>query len=112
MNVLETLNYLVKKANAKLEENKYDRIRELERKIIVKFQENGCYVTHLAGGKLEEFKMASEDEKADIEIQLSIETLKDLVEERLDAVSAYITGKIKIRAKLMDKILLAEVLKG
>lgn len=112
LSLLEVLNSLVHKANEKLREKKYEKIREIDRKIVVRFTDDGCYYTRLSEGCLSEFKTADENERGDIEIYLSTETLKGLLDGSIDAVDAYLKGNIKIKAKLMDKVLLAEILKS
>jgi len=111
MEVIEILNSLVDKANEKLKEEKYAKIRELERKIVIKFEDDGNYSTFLREGKLEKFSEVGEDETGDIEVYLTTDTFRGIIDGSVDAVNAYLTRKIKIKAKLMDKVLIAEILK-
>ncbi len=108
MPVKEILQQLVEKFNAK-EDPRKDKIRDLKRVIVIKFTDDGSYHMRLENARLspvEEGEVAG-----DIVVETDTRTFKDILEKREDALTAYITKKIRIKAKLMDKLLLSELLK-
>ena len=112
MKVIEILNSLVDKANEKLKEDVYSKIRNMERKIVVKFEDDGCYSTFLHKGKIEKFSEVSKDETGDIEVYLTTDTFKSVINGGVkDVLNAYLTRKIKVKAKLSDKLLFAKMAK-
>ncbi|MCD6482908.1 MAG: sterol carrier protein [Candidatus Aenigmarchaeota archaeon] len=112
MKVIEILNSLVDKANEKLKEDGYSKIRSMERKIVIKFEDDGCYSTFLRKGKIEKFSEVNKDETGDIEVYLTTDTFKSVINGSVkSALNAYLTRKIKVKVKLSDKLLFAKMAK-
>ncbi|MCD6276024.1 MAG: SCP2 sterol-binding domain-containing protein [Thermoplasmata archaeon] len=104
----EILQKLVKKFNEKEDERK-EKIKDLERRIVIKFSDDGTYYMDLKNGRLSD--VMEGDVSGDIIAELSTETFKKILDKEEDALTAYITKKIKIKARLMDKLLLSELLR-
>ncbi len=104
----DVLQELVDKFNAK-DDPKKEKIKNLERVIVIKFNDDGVYHFTLKDAKLSNVEEG--DVQADIVVETSTKTFNDILEKKEDAMSAYITKKIKIKAKLMDKLLLSDLLK-
>ena len=104
----ETLQELVEKFNAKDDERK-DKIKDLKRSIVVKFTDDGTYHFYLENAKLSDVEEG--EIEADIVLETDTQTFRDILEKKEDALTAYITKKIRIKAKLMDKLLLSDLLK-
>lgn len=107
---MEELDDLVKKFNRRAAENMRlsKEISELKRKIIVKFNDDGKYYLLLENSML---SFTDPFEKADIEVELDTETFHKILGGEMDALSAYITRKISVKASLSDKLLLSDLLK-
>jgi len=104
----EILQELVEKFNAKDDERK-EKIKDLKRSIVVKFTDNGTYHLYLENAKLSDVKEG--EIEADIILETDTKTFRDILDKKEDALTAYITKKIRIKAKLMDKLLLSDLLK-
>ena len=105
----DTLQSLVDKFNATEDEKLKKKIEELERDITIIFEDNGSYHFSLKNGKLSDVEEGYA--KGDIEITTTTDVFKKIINDEMDALSAYITKKIKVKASLMDKILISELLK-
>ncbi len=103
----EILQELVNKFNNSNDKRK-EKIKDLERTIVIVFEDDGKYYTHLKDGKL------SDVEEGEVQGEMTIitttETFRKILNKEEDAMTAYITKKIKIKAKLMDKLLLNDIL--
>ncbi len=108
MNIEEELQNLVKKFNES-DSKKKEKIKDLERKILISFEDDGNYYTILKDGKLSDIQRG--DVKADITIITTTETFSRILNKEEDALAAYFSKKIKIKAKLMDKVLIGEILR-
>ncbi len=102
---------LVKKFNEKAEkdESLRNNVKDLKRSIIVRFSDDGEYYLMLENAKIT--TVNNPFNKADITVELSTETFKKILSKETDALSAYITRKIVIKASLSDKLLISELLK-
>ncbi len=109
--ILEKLNELVEKFNKRMEEDEKLRngIGDLERKIIINFKDNGKYFLKLENGSL---NFVDPFDKGDIEVEMTMETFEKILSKEMDALSAYITKKILVKASLSDKLLLSDLLKS
>ncbi len=105
----EILQSLVNKFNEMSDEKVKEKIKDLERNITVIFEDNGAYHFTLKNSKLSDVEEGYE--KGDIEITTTTETFQKILNKEMDALSAYITKKIKVKASLMDKFLLSDLLK-
>jgi len=104
----EMLQELVDKFNAKNDERK-EKIKDLKRSIMVKFTDDGTYHLYLENAKLSDVQEG--EIEADIVLETDVQTFRDILDKKEDALTAYITKKIRIKAKLMDKLLLSDLLK-
>ena len=104
----ERLQELVDKFNSK-DDPKKEKIKDLKRSIVVKFTDDGVYHLYLEDAKLSDVEEG--EIEADIVMEIDTKTFVDILEKREDALTAYITKKIRIKAKLMDKLLLSDLLK-
>jgi putative sterol carrier protein len=108
MKMKEMLQELVNKFNAKDDERK-EKIKDLKRSIVVKFTDDGTYYMYLDNAQLSDVEEGEID--ADIVLETDTKTFRDILDKKEDALTAYITKKIRIKAKLMDKLLLSDLLK-
>jgi len=108
---MDELMDLVKKFNERAErdESLRNNLKNLKRNIVVKFSDDGEYYLKLDKAKVE--MLSDPFTKADITVELSTETFKKLLNKEIDALSAYITRKIVVKASLSDKLLISELLK-
>ncbi len=106
--IKDELQKLVEKFNLS-ENEKKEKVKDLERTIVIIFDNGEIYHTKLKDGKLSDIQEGKVD--GDITVSTDVETFKKILKGEEDALSAYITKKIKLKAKLMDKLLLAEILK-
>ncbi len=104
----KVLQEIVEKFNNKNDPRK-EKIKDLSRTIVIKFTDDGTY--HM---KLENATVGDVQEgevEGDIMVETTTALFHKILSKEEDALSAYITKKIKIKAKLMDKLLLADLLK-
>ena len=106
--IKKELQKLVEKFNSSKSEKK-EKIKDLERTIVIVFNNGETYHTKLKDAKLSNIEEGGTE--GDITVSTDIETFRKILNGEEDALTAYITKKIKIKAKLMDKLLLAEILK-
>ncbi len=104
----DRLQELVDKFNEK-EDPKKEKIKDLKRSIVVKFTDDGSYHLYLENARLSDVEEG--EIEADIVMETDTKTFIDILEKREDALTAYITKKVRIKAKLMDKLLLSDLLK-
>ncbi|NPA75208.1 MAG: sterol carrier protein [Euryarchaeota archaeon] len=105
----EKLQELVTKFN-KSESKKKEKIKDLERVILISFEDDGNYYTVLRNGQLSDIEQG-DDVKADIVVSTTTDTFLRILNKEEDALTAYFAKKIKIKAKLMDKLLIGEILR-
>ncbi|MEM4312943.1 MAG: SCP2 sterol-binding domain-containing protein [Thermoplasmata archaeon] len=108
---MEKLNELVDKFNKRVNVDKKlrDEIFDLDRKIVLNFKDDGKYYLHLENGSLNFIEPIDDP---DIVVEMSVETFSKILSKEIDALSAYITRKIVVKASLSDKLLLSELLKN
>lgn len=108
---MEKLNELVDKFNKRVNVDKKlrDEIFDLDRKIVLNFKDDGKYYLHLENGSLNFIEPIDDP---DIVVEMSVETFNKILSKEIDALSAYITRKIVVKASLSDKLLLSELLKN
>ena len=106
--IKEELQKLVEKFNSS-ESKKKEKIKDMKRTIVIIFDEGEVYHTRLENGKLSDIQEG--EIEGDITISTSVKTFKEILKEEEDVLTAYIKKKIRVKAKLMDKLLLAEILK-
>ena len=106
--IKKELQKLVEKFNLSKSEKK-DKVKDLERTIVIIFDNGEAYHTELKDGKLSDIQDGKVE--GDITVSTDVDTFKKILNGDEDALTAYITKRIKVKAKLMDKLLLAEILK-
>lgn len=107
----EVLDNLVEKVNKRLaSDEKYKKkLSDLKKKVLVQFDQDKYYNFTLENGQI---SPVSEGEiEADISIQVPFETFNKIMNKETDAMTAYFEKKLKIKASLMDKLLLQDLLK-
>jgi putative sterol carrier protein len=108
----EILNKLVNSFNTKAEKN--DKLKKniggLERSIQIEFTDDGTYYLYLKNIHLSDV-IEGTMEKPDIKVQISSEDFNMILNKQLDALSAYVTKKLVVKASLSDKLLLTDLLK-
>lgn len=108
----EILNKLVFSFNERAEKN--DKLKKniagLERSIQIEFTDNGSYYLYLKNMHLSDV-FEGTIEKPDIKVQITSENFNMILNKQLDAISAYITKKLVVKASLNDKLLLTDLLK-
>lgn len=108
---MEKLDELVKKFNQRAMEDERlsSDIADLKRDILLNFKDDGKFYLHLENSRLE---FVDPFENPDIEIEMDMDTFNKILSKELDALSAYITKRIVVRASLRDKLLLSDLLKA
>ncbi|SMD30548.1 SCP2 sterol-binding domain-containing protein [Picrophilus oshimae] len=107
----ETLQELVDKANNKIKDDpKYaDKLKNVNKTITITFDDKETYHFKVENGHItnpEEGKVP-----ADIEVSVSSENFKKILNKEMNAMDAYLNKKIIIKSSLMDKLLLSDLLK-
>ena len=106
--IKDELQKLVEKFNSSKNEKK-EKIKDLERTILIIFDNGEIYHTRLKDGKLSDIEEGKIE--GDITVSTDVDTFTKILKGEEDALTAYITKKIRVKAKLMDKLLLADILK-
>ncbi len=107
----EILEELRKKVNERVSTNeKYrKKLEKAQKSFCIVFDGSASYNFSLRDGKFSEIREG--ETEADIRIEVSSEDFRKLLSRELDPMTAYIEKKIKVRASLMDKLLLTELFK-
>lgn len=105
------LDQLVERVNAKLaSDEKYrGKLNSVSRSFMVTFDNSDSYNFKLENGSVSPVEQGAID--ADILVNVSSEIFQKILSKEIDAFSAYFDKKIQVKAKLMDKLLLTELLK-
>lgn len=107
----EVLDGLVEKVNNKLaSDEKYrTKLEGVSKKILVQFDQDKFYNFTLENGHV---SPVSEGEiEADIKVSVSSENFRKIMSGETDALTAYLEKKLQVKASLMDKLLLQNLLK-
>lgn len=107
----EVLDNLVEKVNSRLAtDDKYKKkLSSITKTVLVQFDQDKFFNFKLESGQI---SPVSEGEiEADIKIQVPFETFNKIMNKETDALSAYFEKKLQIKASLMDKLLLQDLLK-
>ncbi len=111
-NMKEVLDKLANRFNE--HSDKDDKLKRsiagLERSIQIEFTDDGSYYLYLKNMHLSEV-LEGTIEKPDIRVQITSENFNRILNKELDALSAYITKKLVVKASLSDKLLLTDLLK-
>ncbi len=111
-NVEEILKKIVEKFNEKMEKDSelLEKIKDLERTIMIKLGEAGIYVAKLQDGKLSDFEKVQEEVKAEIRLETDPDTFVKIVNGEISPMVAYMDGRVKFKAPLRDMMLLKDLL--
>ncbi|KAA8922379.1 SCP2 sterol-binding domain-containing protein [Thermoplasma sp.] len=107
----DTLQQLVAKVNKKFEDDpKYrEKLKSLSRSINLEFDGKDNYHFYLKDAHLSDVEDGKID--ADINVIVSSDTFNKILSKETDPLTAYLTKQIKIKASLMDKLLISDLLK-
>ncbi len=107
----EILDGLVAKINAKIATNeKYrEKLSKVNKTFCVDFDGSDFYNFKLEAGKVSEVLPGKID--ADVTIEVGSEIFKKILNGEEDPMVAYLEKKIRIKASLMDKLLINDLLK-
>jgi putative sterol carrier protein len=107
----QILDQLVERVNKKLEsDEKYrSKLDGVSKSFVITFDNSDSYNFRLDDGSISPVTPGSIE--ADVSVTVSSETFQKILTKEIDAFSAYFEKKIQVKAKLMDKLLLTELLK-
>jgi putative sterol carrier protein len=107
----EVLNNLADKINKRLatDEKFKKKLSGVKKTFCIDFDGKDFYNFSLENGSVSEIMDGKKD--ADIYIEVSSDLFSKLLSGEEDAMSAYFEKKIKIKASLMDKLLISDLLK-
>ncbi len=107
----EVLDELAGKINSKLttDEKMKKKLAGVKKTFSLNFDGKDYYNFSLNDGKISEILPGQKD--ADISIEVGSDLFSKLLSGEEDSMSAYFEKKIKIKASLMDKLLISELLK-
>ncbi|MGC8609639.1 MAG: SCP2 sterol-binding domain-containing protein [Thermoplasmata archaeon] len=107
----EVLDGLVSKVNDRFsKDEKYrEKLKDVKKSINIEFDGKDNYHFYVNNANLSPVEEGKID--ADINIMVGSDVFNQILSKQMDALSAYVSKKIKIKASLMDKILISELLK-
>ncbi len=107
----ETLSQLSETVNRRIQsDEKYSKkLGKVSKSFCIIFDENESYNFRLENGKISEIMDGKTD--ADITIEVSADNFKKLLSREIDPMEAYFDKRIKVKASLMDKLLITELFK-
>lgn len=107
----EVLNNLADKINKRLatDEKFKNKLSRVQKTFCIDFDGKDFYNFSLENGTISEILEGKKD--ADISIEVPADLFNKLLNGEEDAMSAYFEKKIRIKASLMDKLLISDLLK-
>lgn len=107
----EVLDNLVNKVNNKIaSDEKYrNKLSKVTKTVLVQFDQDKFYNFRLENGKIS--PVSEGQVEADIKVQVPFETFNKILNKETDAMTAYFEKKLQVKASLMDKLLLQDLLK-
>lgn len=107
----EVLDNLVNKVNQKLatDEKYQKKLSGVTKTVMVQFDQDKSYNFTLENGKVSPVQEGEVD--ADIKVQVPSEIFRKIMNKETDAMTAYFEKKLQVKASLMDKLLLQDLLK-
>ncbi len=107
----EILNQLRETVNSRIEsDEKYrKKLGKVSKSFCITFDGSESYNFTLENGSVSEVKDGTVE--ADISIEVSSETFKKLLAREIDPMAAYFDKQIRVKASLMDKVLITELFK-
>ncbi|WP_393971376.1 SCP2 sterol-binding domain-containing protein [Oxyplasma meridianum] len=106
----ERILKLLDEANTKLQENpeKKEKISKLDRTVCIELDDSENIFFEIKNGSI---TVVDHVVSPDIVVKSSSRDFSDILDKKLDPMNAYFSKKIVIKAKLMDKLLIANILK-
>lgn len=107
----EILEQLSAKINDKLSnDEKYrKKLNGVTKTFLVEFDGKDYFNFKLENGKISPIEEGKVE--ADVNVTVSSDIFRKILSKEIDALSAYFEKKIQVKASLMDKLLLTELLK-
>ena len=99
---------LLEKVNEKLQKSEKARRRMSAARKVLRWDGGASITTFLLENG--QVAIASNELKPDIVITASPDDVLGIMQKKLDPMEAYSSGKLKIKASLLDKLLMAELL--
>lgn len=111
MSTKETLNQHVESLNNKIQsDEKYrKKLGNVKKSFCMIFDNTDAYNFSLEDGRISEIRDGRID--SDITIELSSDTFQGLLSKQIDPLAAYFDKRIRVKASLMDKLLITEIFK-
>lgn len=111
-NLIELENLLMKaiaefNEKAKRDEKLRKALTGITRKVLIQLEEGKSFKFVLQNNQITDFE-EGKLEKPDVLVTSDLETLEKLIKKELKPFKAYATGKIKLKASLMDLLRLRE----
>jgi putative sterol carrier protein len=106
----ERILKLLDEANNKLQANpdKREKISRLDRTACIELDNTENIFFEIKGGSI---TVLDHVDSPDIIVKSTSQDFSDILDRKLDPMNAYFSKKIVIKAKLMDKLLIADILK-
>ncbi|BAB59176.1 hypothetical protein [Thermoplasma volcanium GSS1] len=107
----DTLQQLVLKVNKKFQDDpKYrEKLKDVKKSVNLEFDGKDNYHFYLENAHLSDVEEGKID--ADVNVMVSSEVFSKILSKEIDPLTAYLTKQIKIKASLMDKLLISDLLK-
>ncbi len=108
----ETLSELIGKSNNKIATDPAysKKLASVNKTICITFDNKDSYSFKIENNHISEPIEKKED--ADISVDVSSDIFNKILSKEVNAMDAYMKGQLKIKASLMDKLLLSEILKS
>ncbi|MHB1470230.1 MAG: SCP2 sterol-binding domain-containing protein [Thermoplasmataceae archaeon] len=106
----ERILKLLDEANMKIQSNpeKMQKISKLDRTACIELDDSENIFFEIKNGSI---LVKDHLDSPDIVLKSSTQDFSDILDRKLDPMKAYFSRKIVIKAKLMDKLLIADILK-
>ena len=114
--MMEILEDMVNKFNQKVDESDklYEKLKDITRTIQLELDENVFYHMRMVKGKIVEIvpDSVTEPDLPDLRILTDSETFEGIINKTVKPFKAYVLKKIRVKGKLMDRLLLKDLLSG
>ena len=114
--MMEILEDMVNKFNQKVDESDklYEKLKDITRTIQFELDENVFYHMRMVKGKIVEIvpDVVKEPDLPDLRILTDSETFEGIINKTVKPFKAYVLKKIRVKGKLMDRLLLKDLLSG
>ncbi|KJE48933.1 MULTISPECIES: SCP2 sterol-binding domain-containing protein [Acidiplasma] len=108
----EILNNLIQKSNQKIASDPAysKKLQSVKKTICITFDNKDSYTFKIENNHISE--PVEEKSDADIYVEVSSDLFKKILSKEESAMDAYLKGQLKIKASLMDKLLISDLLKS